>query len=154
MKFLLFIENRGVAMSISTRCPGCASLFKLPSDLAGKRVRCEKCKQMFDVPAAGQGDLELPLIPSTPTAPTKPEKPAAAPKRQPINDEILTGELVDDDLPLPATAVKNLGKNSTGRPVPRKPDLDEEDDEPPPIKRRHAEARVILRRRRDLCWSA
>ena len=37
-------------MSITTSCPGCKSLFRLPEELAGKQVRCQKCAELFEVP--------------------------------------------------------------------------------------------------------
>jgi predicted Zn finger-like uncharacterized protein len=37
-------------MPIATRCPGCKALFRLADDVAGKRVRCQKCSQLFVAP--------------------------------------------------------------------------------------------------------
>jgi predicted Zn finger-like uncharacterized protein len=37
-------------MPIQTNCPTCKAAFKLPDNLAGKKVRCAKCQQIFEVP--------------------------------------------------------------------------------------------------------
>lgn len=37
-------------MPISTTCPNCKAIFRLPEDLAGKKVKCQKCQQLFVVP--------------------------------------------------------------------------------------------------------
>jgi hypothetical protein len=39
-------------MPISIPCPGCRAVCNLPDHLAGRRVRCARCRQEFDVPAA------------------------------------------------------------------------------------------------------
>src|SRR5437588_9272041 len=38
-------------MPIPTSCPACKTPYKIPDNLAGKKVRCAKCQQAFDVPA-------------------------------------------------------------------------------------------------------
>jgi predicted Zn finger-like uncharacterized protein len=37
-------------MPIATTCPNCKAMFRLPEDLAGKTVKCQKCAQLFVVP--------------------------------------------------------------------------------------------------------
>ncbi len=37
-------------MPLSTTCPNCKALFKLPNELAGKKVKCQKCQELFIVP--------------------------------------------------------------------------------------------------------
>jgi len=46
-----------LSMAITTTCPGCTAIFRLPDELAGKTVRCQKCERMFVVPlpTVGQG---------------------------------------------------------------------------------------------------
>jgi predicted Zn finger-like uncharacterized protein len=39
-------------MLISTTCPSCKALFRLPDELAGRKVKCQKCASMFLVPTA------------------------------------------------------------------------------------------------------
>ncbi|MBI1831145.1 MAG: hypothetical protein HYR84_06820 [Planctomycetes bacterium] len=39
-------------MSITTTCPNCKVLFRLGDDLAGKKVKCQKCAHVFTVAAA------------------------------------------------------------------------------------------------------
>lgn len=47
-------------MSIRVSCRHCRSEFNLADKLAGKRVKCPKCSQPLQVPAAdGDGDLKL-----------------------------------------------------------------------------------------------
>lgn len=46
-------------MSISTNCPNCKSLFRLPDELAGRTAKCQKCAQLFVVPT-GQADEVAP----------------------------------------------------------------------------------------------
>jgi predicted Zn finger-like uncharacterized protein len=36
-------------MPIQTNCPACKTAYKVPDNLAGKKVRCAKCQQTFDV---------------------------------------------------------------------------------------------------------
>lgn len=39
-------------MPISTNCPNCKALFRLPDELAGKKVKCQKCQGVFSVPSS------------------------------------------------------------------------------------------------------
>lgn len=39
-------------MPLSTTCPNCKALFRLPENLAGRKVKCQKCQRMFIVPTA------------------------------------------------------------------------------------------------------
>ncbi len=39
-------------MLVSSRCPGCQSVYRLPDRLSGKKVRCKSCSATFKVPAA------------------------------------------------------------------------------------------------------
>lgn len=70
-------------MSITTTCPSCQALFRLPESLSGKAVRCQKCGQMFRVP----GPLAEPPAPAAePPAPPIETVDAAAPALQPADD--------------------------------------------------------------------
>src|SRR6186997_2406020 len=37
-------------MPISMRCPGCQTRFELADDLAGKRIKCKSCGDIFRLP--------------------------------------------------------------------------------------------------------
>src|ERR1700730_13772908 len=89
-------------MPISTYCVSCRSLIRLPDELAGKQVRCQKCNQLFIVPGVLQSvPVESPaadrlpneaLVMPTPlllpeegnVAPPTPPEPPAAPRHQPV----------------------------------------------------------------------
>ncbi len=45
-------------MTVTTSCPTCMSLFRLPAELAGRQVRCQKCENTFIVPAFVPGGME------------------------------------------------------------------------------------------------
>src|SRR5436309_14819622 len=62
-------------MAISTLCTGCRSLLRLPDELAGKQVRCQKCNQLFMVP----GLLAIQPAKSPPTPPPAPPPAVSAP---------------------------------------------------------------------------
>ena len=61
-------------MAISTLCPGCQSLFRLPDEFAGKQVRCQKCSRLLMVP----GVLIAPPKAAPKPAPRPEPVPAAA----------------------------------------------------------------------------
>jgi predicted Zn finger-like uncharacterized protein len=58
-------------MPIKVQCESCGASFKAKEALAGKRVRCPKCKQPLTIPAAGAGSAK-------PAAPAKKSRPKAA----------------------------------------------------------------------------
>ena len=39
-------------MAIATTCPNCKALFRLADEMAGKKVKCQKCAQVFTVATA------------------------------------------------------------------------------------------------------
>lgn len=39
-------------MAISATCPECSASAAMPDEMAGKKVRCKKCQEIFTVPAA------------------------------------------------------------------------------------------------------
>lgn len=64
---------------IITQCPHCESKFKLGSDKVGKKIRCPKCKGVFEVQELGaKPKAAAPPVQPKPQAP-KPEPPRAAP---------------------------------------------------------------------------
>lgn len=87
-------------MAITTSCPGCKSLFRLPDTLAGQTVRCQKCEALFPVPMVVTGP---PVSPASPSAsapssampPAPPEIPAPpAVKASPVPPAPATPETV------------------------------------------------------------
>src|SRR5262245_62250542 len=87
---------------IRTSCPGCQAAMKLSDTLAGKKVRCPRCKTSFVVPAAGAEPAAAPSPPraaeparSKPAAP--PQKPAPQPAklRRPADADEEDAEFID-----------------------------------------------------------
>ncbi len=74
MRMVIFRSNRIVARTFMApcTCPGCQARLQIPDTMAGKKVRCPKCKVPFAVPAADAA--ETPVATRTPAAP-----PAAPP---------------------------------------------------------------------------
>src|SRR5207248_4624091 len=108
----MFAEN--AAMSISTICPNCKALFRLADEMAGKKVKCQKCSQIFTVATADAKadpdmsvksaiDMEIDAPKSTPTPPAV----AAAPP---------DGAVMADDEP----AVPSSKKGAPPPPVGKK----------------------------------
>src|SRR5207253_9883860 len=46
------------AMPISTTCPSCKAIFRLSEALAGKKVKCQKCQNLFVVPTSDGATME------------------------------------------------------------------------------------------------
>jgi predicted Zn finger-like uncharacterized protein len=77
-------------MPVAMKCPSCQAQFRLADELAGKKMKCKKCQQLFVVPKAepanGQGapvlDMELDdkPAPAETAISTKPAPPAPPPK--------------------------------------------------------------------------
>jgi predicted Zn finger-like uncharacterized protein len=84
-------------MPITTTCPGCKALFRLPEELAGKQVRCQKCAQMFEVP--------LPIVATVVPAAVAADSPAEAPilatvvEPTPPREEPILATVVDEAPP-------------------------------------------------------
>jgi predicted Zn finger-like uncharacterized protein len=49
-------------MPIATTCPKCQALFRLPDELGGRRVKCQKCAAVFEAPSAGL-EMTMPGMP-------------------------------------------------------------------------------------------
>ena len=66
-------------MPIATTCPSCQALFRLPDEMAGRRVKCQKCANLFEVPR-GNAETTTPgvavVIEAQPIA--EPAQPVAA----------------------------------------------------------------------------
>ena len=70
-------------------CPQCGKQYKISSDLAGKKVRCSQCNQIFSVgeldplqPLAGAVD-DMPLPPTETQSPLRPRRSPAPPEVAP-----------------------------------------------------------------------
>ena len=72
-------------MAISTTCPGCKALFELPDDLAGESVRCEKCGEIFEVPALEA--LDVPEEAELVSDAAEPEVADAVPEPAPVSEK-------------------------------------------------------------------
>ena len=108
-------------MAIATTCPNCQALFRLPNELAGKKVKCQKCQGLFVVPRTD----------ASTTSPGIQAGPAPKPREEP------TSAAAPPALPLPPPPVL--------APAPE-PDRAEEYDEPTPRPKRSTESRRRPRR--------
>ncbi len=100
-------------MPITTSCPGCKSLFRLPDDLAGQEVRCQKCAQLFVVPMPTTGATEPSVVALQ--APPEAPPPAAPPEDAP-----------SEGAPAPETPVEAVVMATLAVPKEEKP-------KPPPL---------------------
>ena len=44
-------ENLPMPATVDVSCPHCGKSLKVPAELAGKRVKCKGCDEVFAVPA-------------------------------------------------------------------------------------------------------
>src|SRR6266851_3504150 len=100
------------AMPIATSCPNCKALFRLADEMAGKKVKCQKCQSLFVVPksdpamtmpgvlasAGNKPDQEQPQPAPAATAPPRsiplppmPVNPPDAPAKAEEDDRIEEG---------------------------------------------------------------
>jgi predicted Zn finger-like uncharacterized protein len=94
-------------MSIATKCSHCGASYNLNEGMAGKKVRCKSCQEIFLVPAAGAAKAPAkPANGSQKIQPaTRPVKAGATPPPRPSDDD-------PDDKPVKKPAPK---KSSTGK---------------------------------------
>ncbi len=144
-------------MAIPTTCPGCAAVFEVPDNLAGKTIRCTSCKAQMSVPAAGAGgspgagkkpfgwangapagaakaavdDDDIPVV--TPSGAAKPAavaKPVAKPA-------VAKATPVEQAKPKPAPAKAALtAKTSSAKKTRDDDDDDDDDDDAPKAKKK------------------
>lgn len=74
-----------MSAAVEISCPNCGKKLKVPAELAGKRVKCKDCQEVFAVPAP------------KPAKPAPAAKPAAAPPPPPKKP--YEEEEDDDDVP-------------------------------------------------------
>jgi LSD1 subclass zinc finger protein len=112
-------------MSIPVRCTGCRSLLKLSDALAGKKVKCPKCKTVLPVPKAEPELVEVaveeeprakkkaapPRVPTGRTGRVQREEPA------PVRKQKVRVELNDEPPPL-APSKRKAAKASKYKPCP------------------------------------
>ncbi len=100
-------------MKIKTLCPSCQSLFRLPSELAGKTVRCQKCQLLFTVPHAAGDTVTTATVYHPPIesvtepvwVPNDEPSSAATPGETPVDSPTS----IPETPPTPASPVKVLG---------------------------------------------
>jgi predicted Zn finger-like uncharacterized protein len=97
-------------MPITTSCPGCKSLFRLPEDLAGQEVRCQKCAQLFVVP--------MPITGATDPSVVAPEAPPAAPPSTAPPEEAPSAAAQAPQTPAEDVVMTTLAAPNEGKPKP------------------------------------
>lgn len=111
-------------MPITTNCTNCAALFRLPEEMAGKKVRCQKCAHVFTVPVAE----EPPAAPPAHAAPSleiddapAPEAPTAVTSTPTANEPANAVKAEADEAA--STRLPPLSKSASRPPVkPRRRD--------------------------------
>ena len=58
---------------METACPGCAHIYKVPDNAAGKKTRCKKCNEVFQIEPFVELDLQEDPTPAEPHNPPKPD---------------------------------------------------------------------------------
>jgi predicted Zn finger-like uncharacterized protein len=125
------------SMAISTLCPNCKAVFRLPDNLAGRKVKCQKCQEQFTVPKAEAGSEAVPTIPA-PQPKASPDAPK--PKLPPIqlseaeSKPAKAKKKFDDDAPeadsKPAKAKKKFDDDAPeadSKPAKAKKKFDDDD---------------------------
>ena len=87
-------------MPIATTCPNCKALFRLADDMAGEKVKCQKCQNIFVVPESGDKtlapgvsvakppvDMELDRRPAVPRVSAAPPDPHEKIKARAVDDD-------------------------------------------------------------------
>lgn len=110
-------------MAISLRCTGCRVLMKLRDELAGKKVRCPRCKTVLRVPAAEQEDLVEAVVEKKRVEEPPPRKPTGRTGRVQREEPVgLRKQKVQTELPdepRPVAPPKKAGPASKYKPCPR-----------------------------------
>jgi predicted Zn finger-like uncharacterized protein len=97
-------------------CPGCKSLFRLPEELAGEQVRCQKCKQLFVVSMPMSGTIEPPVLATEPAP--EASSPSAPPGSAPIEP---TAPQAPADEVVMATVAEPKKEKPQPPPLPKTP---------------------------------
>jgi hypothetical protein len=126
-------------MPFDVTCPGCGAKFKVPNDLAGKKIRCKTpgCGAMILVegksPLAVDFDDLSPASPPPPSqGPPPPSQPLSPPRPMPIDNLPVTSDDTAsiDDLPVAQPRFRGEGS-----PPPPLPPTSTPPPPPPPLPR-------------------
>lgn len=114
-------------MPFSLTCKGCKSTLKAPDELAGKKVKCPKCKTLVKVPLEQDEDDDEPVevMPDERVRQAPPRKAAPARSRRDDDDE---DEEEDDRPARRSTRVRQEDDDDRRRRRPRDRDADDLDD--------------------------
>lgn len=101
--------------TLDVSCPNCGKPLKVPAELAGKRVKCKGCDEVFAIPAPKAAKAVPPARPAKPAPAATPAPPPepAKPKR-PFDDDEDDGPakpmsvLTDDEAPRCPSCAKEL----------------------------------------------
>ncbi|MFO0975603.1 MAG: M48 family metalloprotease [Planctomycetaceae bacterium] len=118
-------------MSIQVRCPSCSAAFAVKDELAGKKIRCVKCKEIMTVVAASSGgpsaaptgSVQVPpkTNVSPPNAAASSPKPAAPPKPAPPPMPVAPQEQgLKQSKPAPKENIVEVLPENAAAPVVRK----------------------------------
>jgi len=108
-----------MAGGIVTQCPHCQTALRVPENMAGKRIKCSKCQQVFAVPAgganAGASQAQAAPRPAVPVAPRAPTAAPAAP-RPPAAARPAAPAAASAPSAAPAASSPSAGSESAPRP--------------------------------------
>lgn len=129
-------------MPIAMRCPGCETRFEFADDLAGKRIKCKTCGDIFRIEK-----------PAPKPAPKTTRAPAPADDDRPPVSGRSRRPADDDDRPPASGRSRRPADDDDDRPSSRnrRPRDEEDDDRPSARNRRPADESddELPRRRRD-----
>lgn len=111
-------------MPITTRCPGCQASFKFADELAGKKARCQSCKQIFVVPSAAVSVQPLPPEPAVPMS----IEPAPEQMSVPVPSELTPDEAITAQPPPIPLTLDDEPVRPASRESPPPLESDDEDD--------------------------
>jgi hypothetical protein len=124
------LSVKGLPMTIAFHCAGCASVLKVPDEMAGRRGKCPRCGAANVIPTAGK----IQAAPQPPGLPGRPDRPGARPKPPPPKaEEILDPEIVEDEEEVEDEAPRGKARKRARR--------EEEGNEAPPHRARKRAAR-------------
>lgn len=86
-----------MAAPIDTTCPNCATVLRVPAELAGKKVKCKKCNTVIAIPAAAKPLPPELLKPGPAKAKPVTAKPAPPPPAADAPLKLAKDEDDDDD---------------------------------------------------------
>jgi predicted Zn finger-like uncharacterized protein len=115
---LFFTSQRGCAMAIAISCPKCHALFQLADTLAGKKVKCQRCREVFEVPACATPEPALQgAVAVTATTPKLPVPGSSGDQAAPNNAPAAPPPLKPRMLPRQRSKPASPGSSLTLMPV-------------------------------------